>query len=765
MKQAFLALFLCSVLTAPALAQPHDNEPQVARAESDPASALPFEIEGPPPPIPPATIARDEQGRVTVRAVRLTAPLRIDGRLDEPFYGATPPLSDFIQNEPVYNVPATEKTEVWVAFDSENVYVSTRAWESQPDRMIVNEMRRDSMQVQQNEAVLFMFDTFYDRRNQVFFQFNPIGGRIDAQITNETTFNGDFNPVWNLKVSRGPDGWTAEAAIPFKSLRYRPGTAQIWGFSARRINRWKNEVSYLTPMPKGYGIRGAQYASLFATLVGLETPQGSRALDVKPYAISDLTSDRTVTPRINNTVGGDIGVDVKYGVTQNLAADFTYRTDFAQVEADEQQVNLTRFSLFFPEKRDFFLENQGLFQFGSNGGNMGGAVNDTPTIFYSRRIGLDRGRAVPITAGGRMSGRMGAFSVGLLNIQTDDEDAYGIPGANFAAARIQRDVMRRSSIGAIFTRRSVLASGPGPSETYGVDGNFAFGDALLRSYWARTSALRHDDQSYRLQLDYNGDRFGVQAERLHVGDNFLPELGFVRRDDLRKNYAYLRYSPRPRALKAVRKFRFEGSLNYIENGAGFLETREQRGEFGIEFQNSDQLEIAYSEGLEAFQAPFAIATNVTIPSGAYGLDTLRAAWTFGQQRRASGTWFFEQGPFYDGRRTAFGYSGARVKFTPRFSVEPGISVNRVRLPFGDFTTKLASSRFTFGFTPSMFVSGLLQFSSSSQSLSSNVRLRWEYAPGSELFVVYSEGRDTRLSGVPELQNRTVVVKINRLLRF
>ena len=470
-----VVLLWLGLLASTGQAQQPTTPPVPDTTSQEPSAlALPFAILGPPPPAPPATVARDAQGGVTARAVRLATPLRIDGQLNEAFYGSTPALSDFIQNEPTSGAPATEKTEVWVAFDDAHVYVGIRAWESQPDRMVVNEMRRDSQNIWQNGSVSFMFDTYYDRRNAVSFDINALGGRGDTQITDERVYNSDWNPIWDLSVGTFEGGWTVEAAIPFKSLRYRPGRAQVWGFNARRVNKWKNEISFLTRVADGLGSGGIAQASQAATLVGIEAPPGSRNLDLKPYVISDLATDATATPRINNDPGGAVGLDVKYGLTQNLTADFTYNTDFAQVEARrQQQVDLTRFSLFFPEKREFFLENQGLFRFGGAQGF--GAV---PFLFHSRRIGLDRGREIPIQAGGRLTGRVGAFDVGVLNIQTDDKPAVGAQATNFSVVRARRDILRRSSVGALFTRRSVSLSGVGSNETYGLDGRFSFYEHL-----------------------------------------------------------------------------------------------------------------------------------------------------------------------------------------------------------------------------------------------------------------------------------------------
>jgi len=323
----------------------------------------------------PETISRDNDGRATVRAVRVREPLRIDGRLDEAHYADVLPMSGFIQVEPQYGAPTTDKTDIWVSFDDDNVYVSARMWDDDLDSLVATEMRRDSDTMYQgNDIISFVFDTFFDRRNGVMFSANPIGGRSDTQVTGERQFNRDWNPVWEVKPGRFDRGWTVEMAVPFKSLRYRPGRGQVWGFNAMRTKRSKNEMSLLTRVPLGRQQAALTQTAYAATLVGLEAPPPARNLDLKPYATSSLTTNRTATPPLSNDPHGEVGLDLKYAVTQGLTADVTINTDFAQVEADEQQVNLTRFSLFFPEKREFFLENQGTFSFG--GVQLGGNFNN-----------------------------------------------------------------------------------------------------------------------------------------------------------------------------------------------------------------------------------------------------------------------------------------------------------------------------------------------------------------------------------------------------
>jgi hypothetical protein len=711
----------------------------------------------------PAAVTVGAADGITVSALRLTVPLVLDGVLDEPLY-ALAPMPDFVQYEPVYGVEATQRTQVWVAFDDDSVYVAARLWESELDRMVANEMRRDSNNTWQNETFAIVLDTFHDRRNGLEFAVNPLGGRNDGQVTNEGSYNGDWNPVWDLATGRFTGGWTVEMSLPFKSLRYAPGADQTWGFQARRYNRWKNELSFLASPPAGLGQNGIFRVSAAATLRGLEVPPPSRNLEVKPFMISDLSSNLTTTPAVRNEVAGDLGLDVKYGITPNLTADLTLNTDFAQVEADERQVNLTRFSLFFPEKREFFLENAGLFQFGgANGGN-----GDVPVLFYSRRIGLEQGQDVPIVGGGRVTGRIGAFGVGAFNIQTDAVGERGLEATNFSVLRLRRDILRRSSVGLIYTNRSVSAVGSGANHAYGIDARLGFFDTVtVNAYWARTNTpgLGGDDQSHRVFFQYSSDLYGVSLHHLMVGRDYNPEVGFLFRNDMNREYAAFRFSPRPASIAAVRQFSWQVTLQYLEDRGGQLDTREQELEFETTFENSDVLTAVYADRFEFLDRPFAIANGITLPVAGYSFGNLNLSYAFGDQRPVSGSVTLEQGRFWSGNKTTLGVSGGRVTLSPQLAVEPSVSYNRVTLPEGDFTTTVASTRVTYTVTPLMFVSGLVQYGSRDESVGTNLRFRWEYQPGSELFVVYDESRDTGRSRYLDLQNRALVVKINRLIRF
>lgn len=740
-------------------------------------------IDGPRAPVAPDTINRDADGRATVRAVRLESPLMLDGILNESLYATVAPLGDFVQQAPDEGAPATVATDAWIFYDDQSIYVAARLWETVPEsQWIANEMQRDSFQLINNDGFIVVLDTFYDRRNGFEFRVNPIGGFSDRQITDEGNPNPDWNPVWDVRTGRFDEGWTVEMAIPFKSLRFRPGRSQLWGVQLGRDIRASFEEAYLTAVPISAG-PGQFRVSAAATLTGLEVPEGNRTFEIKPYVIGSLATDRTAVPPVANDGDGDFGVDLKYGLTENLTADFTYNTDFAQVEVDEQQVNLTRFSLFFPEKREFFLEGQGIFDFGSAPG-FGGIVStrgsataapgvfgagDAPTVFFSRRIGLDDGQTVPILGGGRLTGKVGDFSVGAVNIQTDAAAETDARSTNFSVLRVKRDILRRSRVGAIFTNRSVSASGDGSNQAYGLDGAFSFYDDVnIYGYYARTETpgLQGKNDSYQAAFSYEGDLYGLQVEHLLVGEHFNPEVGFVRRDDFRRSFAYAQFSPRPRDIAAIRQFTWGASLDYIENGAGQLESRIARASFRTDLENSDSLNVDVQRDYEFLSEPFQIATNVAIPVGGYEFQDYMVSYRMGPQRRLAGSVSFQRGAFFDGTITAVGYSRGRIELTREFSLEPGVSVNRITLPQGRFTAKVAIMRLTYTFTPRMFVGGLFQYNSTGDVLSTNVRMRWEYRPGSELFVVYNDQRDTETGrGYPRLENRAFVVKLTRQFRF
>jgi hypothetical protein len=713
------------------------------------------------------TVTRTDNGTVTARAVRIARPLALDGRLDEQVYLDVPAIDGFIQQEPSEGAPASERTEAWIFFDDTNLYIAARCFDTHPERDVVTEMRRDQNNITQNESFTAVFDTFLDHRNGFFFQTSPLGALRDQTIVDDV-LNVNWNTVWDVRTARFDRGWTLEMVVPFKSLRYPGAGPQTWGVNLRRVVKWKNEYSYLVAMPASYGTGNAigRMGSI-ATLVGLETPSQSMNLELKPYAVSSLTSDNTVAAPFANRGNANAGFDFKYGLTRSLIADATVRTDFAQVEEDVQQVNLTRFSLFFPEKRDFFLEGQGIFAFGGVGsGN--GTPGDVPVMFFSRRIGLNQGQEVPVIGGARVTGRTGHYTIGALDIETGDKPAASAVRTNFSAVRIKRDVLRRSNIGLIATRRSIGASGAGSNSVLGLDANlFLLTNVTAGAYYARseTSGVDGGTASYRATFEYAGDRYGVSAEHLMVGERFDAQTGYVRRTDFRKSSAEVRFSPRPKRKTLVRKYYFVGGADYVTDARRTeVQNRELRALFQTDFQSSDQMTAEYTRDYELVPAGFAIAPGVVVAAGGYSYQNVRTTYALGQQRLLSGRVALGRGSLYGGTRTEASYTG-RIGIVPQFAFEPSLAFNWVDLPQASFSATLVTSRFIVTPSPRLLASSLIQFNASAHTVSSSVRLRWEYRPSSELFIVYSDGRNTIDRGVPGLLNRSIAIKATRLLRF
>ena len=751
----------------------HEPATTAPSEEAAPTSTGSLPAFSPPAPRAPEVMARDSEGRITLRATRLAEPIVLDGKLDDPIYSRVKSVSGFIQQEPDEGEPASEETEAWIFFDDRNFYVSVRCWDSHPERMIANEMRRDHNNIFRNESIVLVLDTDYDRRNGFYFATNPLGALRDQSVGDEgQNNNADWNTVWDVGASMDDRGWVFEMAVPFKSLRFKNVGPQVWSFNLRRIVAWKNERTFLAPIAAAHSMSGVFRFSDAATLVGVEVPGSNRNLELKPYALSSLTTNQKADEPFSNDPDADVGFDVKYGLTSGLIGDFTYNTDFAQVEEDQQQINLTRFSLFFPEKRDFFLESQSIFAFGgaATRGFRGGL---TPIMFFSRRIGLTEDGEDPIRVGGRVTGRAGHYRIGALNIQTRgvEEDPL-IPATNFSVLRVRRDFLQRSDIGVIATyRNSSFTEGAGSNGVFGFDGNFAFFESLqLNSYYAvsRTTLEQggttgDDNASYLGKLDYGGDRYGLILEHLYVGEDFQPGLGFLRREAFRRNFVHGRFSPRPRSIEAIRRLVWQVDFDHIADTGGRLETRNVQGQFSIEFDNSDRLRVQYNDIFEFLPEEFEISDDVILPVGEYRFQDLEFAYTFGPQRPLPSTIRYQTGGFWSGNLDTLSFNG-RVEISPKFSIEPRLSLNWVDLPEGDFDTRLVSARVNYTFSPRMVVSSFIQYNSRSDSVSSSVRFRWEYEPGSDLFVVYSEGRED-LSLTPFLANRTFAVKFTKLFRF
>jgi len=763
--RALTTILLAALLTSPAAAQ----SPQSGASDPLAADAVPALVfDGAPAPVAPDVITRDERGRVTIRAVRLDRPMEIDGRLSEEIYSATRSIGGFVQQVPKEGAPTTEQTEAWVFFDDDNLYFSARMHDSQPDRIVANEMRHDGVNIfNGGDSMTLVLDTFYDHRNGFLFQTNPLSAQREQAIA-DGTYIESWNTIWDVRSARIEGGWSTEMVIPFKSLRYREGGDQLWGINFRRVIRHRNEFAGVTPMPASFGGSGLGQMQVAATLVGLKAPSRSRNLEIKPYVVSTSATDTTAATPFRNDFSGGIGGDLKYGLSRGLTADVTVNTDFAQVEEDVQQINLTRFSVLFPEKRDFFLEGQGIYTFGGRtlaGRGSGGDSDDVPIMFFSRQIGLLGTQTIPVLAGGRVTGKAGRYDIAALNIETREKEDANAPATNFTAVRIRRDIFRRSNIGMIATARN--AGDRESSGALGADASIRLStNNTLLGYYAITDVAGTSDRatSYRGRFDYAGDRYGLSAEHLTVGRLFAPAVGYTRRNDFRRETGSARFSPRLRNNPYMRKLTWQATYTYdTDADVTRVENRSIEGSFGIEFHSADQATVQYVDEYEYIPQAFRIAPGVTVPSGGYKNRTFTASYSLANQRPVAGRMSYASGELYDGTRHEASYSG-RVAVVPQFYVEPSISLAWVDLPYGDFSARLVTARFTYTPTTRLFMSSLVQSNIDGHTLSLSLRLRWEYRPGSDLFVVYSDGRNT-VGPLNNLLNRSVAVKATRLFRF
>jgi hypothetical protein len=703
--------------------------------------------------------------RLTI--VRAAGEITLDGSLDEPAWRDAPVASHFIQNDPREGEPATFDTEVRILYDDEAVYIGVFAQDDEPGRIIVSDLKKDfNTSTSDNFSVIF--DTFRDERNGYRFTTNPAGAKWDAQSANEgRENNANWDGIWDVKTRIMERGWYAEMRIPFRTLKFKDGDPQTWGLNFERKVRRLNEDSYWAPLPRIYNL---EKLSMAGTLEGMQGLRPGKNIRVKPFVMS---SSNTVPGR---TLGDfDLGLDVKYGVTSGLTWDFTVNTDFSQVEADEQQVNLSRFSLFFPEKRDFFLENSGIFQFGasdrSGGGITAGRQNGSQDmlLFFSRRIGLsDDGQAIPILGGTRLTGQQGRYSLGVLSIQ--QQRAGGVPAGNFTALRIRRDVLANSDIGAVLLNKD--ENGPGFNRVAGVDANFRFGFLGFNGYAAKSLSPQFvvpgsgEDLATRASINYTSRVWQLRAFYNTIGERFHDEMGFVPRQGVDNQYLYASWSTRPKWLSRfrLREIRPHWQLDQFtrRDGTG-LESRYQDWHVPVNFNSGSFFEIGVNPNVEEVRRPFTInsARAVRVDPGHYTFDEYFIIWNSNSADRFSYSSRYAIGEFYDGYRRAYIF-GPTFRPSARFNTSVNLQVNDIELSGAKYVSKLITGRVNYNFSTKMFVNALLQFNTDSRQLSSNLRFNIIHRPLSDFFFVYNEQRDER-SG--DLINRALIAKMTYLVAF
>ena len=730
----------------------------------------------------------------TITAGKLDAEAEgptIDGRVNDPVWQSVTPYTAFTQQDPIEGAPASERTEVRVIVGKGNVYVGIIAFDSDPSKIIVSQARRDAS-LTETDSVVMVFDTFNDNQNAFVFGTNPLGIEYDGQVAREgqssgvsvgcgggggtqrggiSAFNPNWDGDWTVRSQITERGWEAELSIPLKTLRYQTGDNQTRGFNVLRNIRHKNEQVYLAPIPRGFDI---YRVSLAAKMSGLNLP-ARRDIKLIPYALGSVNKDFT---RAGDNVdrNGDVGVDLKWGIRPNLTLDATYNTDFAQVEADEEQVNLTRFDLFFPEKRPFFLENASTFQFGNP---------QQIDLFFSRRIGLSAAALpIDIRGGARLSGKVGGWNVGLLNIQADDvENATGtIVGAanNFSVLRMQREV-GRSSYGAIFVNRQGTGSfsvGDDYNRAYGVDANVQLTqNQRVSAFMARTdtpasraSGPRGSDYSGRAFYNFTNNLWQISGGYSQVGQNFNPEVGFLPRRGYRRPEFRAFFQPQPKRWPWIRRIAPHVSYNaFYDINTDELQTENWHiHAFEIQPRQGGRFGWFVDYAKDNPTAPFTVfnrdGRRVTIPVGEYDWAQHVFEYIHNPSARVSGSFRYRIGHYYDGDFDGFDLS-SDYRITPKATASLGWTRQDIKLPYGNFVNNLIPIKANYSFTTLTNLSALLQYNGQTGQFSSNVRFAWLNRSGTGLFVVFNDRRDLLSSTVQETLGRSFVVKYTRLIDF
>jgi hypothetical protein len=715
-----------------------------------------------------------------VTAMRVEVAPTVDGEvLADPAWAEVAPASGFWQTAPDEGRPATERTEVRIIYTTDTIYFGVVCYDRAPSRMVVSDSRRDSP-LDETDSFQIILDTFHDKQNGFVFGTNPAGIEYDGQVTNEGQgdialggrqqagsgggFNLNWDASWKVRTATSDSGWSAEFAIPFRTLRYNNnGKSQSWGVNFQRNLRRRNETSYWTRMPRQFTLFRLSQAGV---LQGLEI-SSQRNFKLMPYTLGKAT--RNFSTQTNSKWDGEFGGDLKYSLTPSLTLDATYNTDFAQVEVDEQQVNLERFNLFFPEKRPFFLENAGLFAIGTPG---------EVEIFFSRRIGISAGgREVPLVGGGRLSGKIGATNLGLLNMQT--EAVGGVTQANnFSVARVSQEFPNRSGVGVMFVNRDAtgdrqIAGETKYNRTFVADARLGIGKyTQALGFLAKTATPGRSgrDHGFKLGLNHDSKSWLIQANYTEIAENFNPEVGFLRRFAYRKSETLILHRYRPQNFLGLHELRPHVSYRGFWDFSGFQETGFLHFDNHWEWKNGVEIHTGINFTREGLKKPFTIYRKqkkpltiynaVTVPAGTYNHSEVQIVMNSNQGAPLSVSGRYTIGGAYGGNRIS---ASSTVKFRlgETFNTELTWSKNYYDLPFGSFNTDILRARLSYSFTPRLFVQSLLQYNDLEDVWSTNLRLGWLQSANSGLFVVYNENRDT-FDETLGLRDRSFIVKFSRL---
>ncbi len=732
-----------------------------------------------------------------ISATQIQSFLKIDGNIDEEEWKKIRFIGNFIQREPNVGDPATEDTKIALLYNQNKLYIAIQCFDKEPNKIIAREMRRDA-HLDNDDNFRIVFDTFNDRRNGFYFNINPNGCRRDATFGDEgTSYNSEWNGIWECETQINDKGWFAEIAIPWKTLRFGKGDSLTWGINFSREIRRKNETDFWQLVPRDAGRMGFFRVSQAGTLTGLNGMQAGGNLEIEPYLLSSATKDDNTNFDLETK--GNWGFESKFNITSNISMNFTWNTDFAQVEADQERVNLTRFSLYFPEKRDFFLDGAEIFNFGGQSISGRGPSNGI-RLFYSRTIGIEDGFQQPINNGVKLFGKSGKYQMGLINVLTDEINIYdddpddddedendsesvgewkNFKSSNFTVFRLRRDILKRSSIGMMFLNKEQIDS-TFYNRSVGFDGNFPITDRFkINGSIAQTLGpdYTEDDEFYKMDEDnlagnigaaFDSDLLDVEFSHLNIQENFNAEMGYIRRTGIKNTASEIDFSPRSHKFKSIRQYRWQTELSYLTDQKDKMLEAEISSMFGVRFQNGGFIYAGLAHKKEFIDEDWEVRPGFIIPMETYDdlnsflfMQTDESKNLFGRLRITYGDYF----------------TGTRFSMAPeivstsinRMNAEFNFDINYVSLPEGDFQAQTFSCRLYYYFSTKMYLKAYIQFNDDKLNNDgdrislANLLFRWTYRPGSDFYIVYN---DTRLFGASDglVSNRALMLKLTYFWR-
>ncbi|NWG13615.1 MAG: hypothetical protein HXY20_08785 [Acidobacteria bacterium] len=707
-----------------------------------------------------ASYSQTPAGRTAV-AIHVDQGPRLDGQLTEPLWSRSTPATGFVQREPNNGEPASQQTEVRLVYTDRILFVGARLHDPEASRLVASEYRRDA-ELRADDTFEVYLDTFHDRRNAFYFATNALGTQRDGLVRNEgDDLNWQWDGVWSVACSRDSEGWSVEMAIPFSTLRFRTGSTDDWGVNFGRLVARSREESFWTPISRNFGFFGKWRVSAFGSLQGIRDIGSHARFHLWPFIVGGWDRDWENPGREPNGGAFEPGIDAKVALGSSIVADLTYNTDFAQVESDQQQVNLTRFPLFYPEKRTFFLENAGLFTVGER---TQAFEQPTTLLFFSRRIGLSEdGDAVPIIGGARVTGKSGPWDFGAFDIVTD-KASFGekgsLPKTSFAALRVKHDLLARSSVGALYLGK-VPAEEGSSNQVAVADCNFALGESFsILGFAAKsfTPGLSGSSHAFDIDAALNRDRYGWGFAYLDIGDDFNSEMGFLQRTGARKyrGNGYLSFRP---SWPGVRRLFIGADTQYVTDRENRLQTLQAGAGPGIIFNDGSFLFANYYSNAEGLTEPFELRDAIEIPTGTYRGNQVFLHYEGSRSRRISAMGGLMGGAFYGGKLASWNL-GLEGRPHQRLNLGAQYYRNDVDVPVvgGTFATNILIGRATLAFSPQAYLRALVQRDDDARELRANILFRYTYKPGADLFFVYDETRGI-LGELPHQKQRRLLVKM------